>query len=121
LGRRRINGKRIICGVAGRHNAILRPRTARRNPTLAQIVQNAARVALEGRAISAAASRMRHDKFAGFERYAVALLAITPALLGLSERVAAAAARAHRVIDCPIGCVEHLHRVALDRTKLTVD
>jgi hypothetical protein len=117
LGRRRINGKRIICGVAGRHNAILRPRTARRNPTLAQIVQNAARVALEGRAISAAASRMRHDKFAGFERYAVALLA----LLGLSERVAAAAARAHRVIDCPIGCVEHLHRVALDRTKLTVD
>ena len=36
-------------------------------------------------------------------------------------RAVAAAARAHRVIDCPIGCVEHLHRAALDRTKLTVD
>ena len=90
MGRRSINGKRIICGVAGRHNAIHRPRTDGGNPALAQIVQNAAWVALEGRAISAAAGRMRHDKFAGFERYAVARRAITPALLGLSERAAAA-------------------------------
>jgi hypothetical protein len=113
LGRRRINGKRIICGGAGRHNAIHRPRTDGGNPALAQIVQNAARVALEGRAISAAASRMRHGKFVGLERYAVARgqgskRAITPSLLGLSERAAAAAAHAHRAIDCPIGCVEHL-------------
>jgi hypothetical protein len=95
-----------------------RPRTDGGNPALAQIVQNAARVALEGRAMSTAASRMRHGKFAGLECYAVARRqgskrAITPSLLGLSERAAAAAPRAHRAIDCPIGCVEHLRRVNL--------
>ena len=36
MGRRRINGKRIICGVAGRHNTIHRPRTYGGNPALAQ-------------------------------------------------------------------------------------
>jgi len=69
LGRRRINGKRIICGVAGRYTPYADlARTA--VIQFAQIVQNAARVALEGRATSAAASRMRHDKFAGLERHA---------------------------------------------------
>jgi hypothetical protein len=84
-------------------------------------VQNAAGVALEGRAISAAASRMRHDKFAGLERYAMARRAITPALLGLSERAAARRGAPIAFFDCPIGCVERLRRAAVDRTKLTVD
>jgi hypothetical protein len=89
LGRRRINGKRIIYGVAGRHNAMHRPRTDRGNPALSQIVQNAARVSLEGRATSPAASQIRHDKFAWLDSCAVARRAIMPALLALSERRAA--------------------------------
>jgi hypothetical protein len=92
LGRRRLKGS-VSCAASPVVTTPCTDPTDGGNSALAQIVQNAAGVVLEGRAISAAASRMRHDKFAGLEGYAMARRAITPALLGLIERAAARPSR----------------------------
>ncbi len=72
LRRGRVDRERVGYSVAGGDDAIDRSRALGRDPSLAQVVQHALRLALERMAVAAAASRMRDDEFTGPERHAIA-------------------------------------------------